>query len=581
MRSRFLAILILFMTVFFAKPDMAGAANIADSFDMDRFSSLPVVHEGRIKPLDSFARIHLTVFYHKDSLPNMTAIDWLAELLFDPQASYKRPVFNVASPDVLHAIGLEYRLPHYYSFSELAPALARHVDLYIELSAMPPQNISQGQRHLVELFDAVNLYYDISRSLNAPQEDTVFSVPQNSAQDNAPAVLPSVGFRIVPSVWGKDQGNWFSPWQIQHEGSAAPLTQEYVKIWSAMALAYHEHDPVLWNKAVSTARQHVDKLVKKNGSAYRKGALTAEVFYNQARLFHFSQIFYIAAFLAMLALGSIKGFPARKTAFVLLGAGAFLHVTGLILRIYIMARPPVATLYESVIFVGLVVVIFSIFLEARNKDGLGILIGAALGLVLHFIGSRYAADGDSLGMLSAVLNTNFWLATHVLVITIGYGACLITAVQGHLYLLIRAMHRDEYGKAAHLTRMMLASGLVALFFCVLGTILGGIWADQSWGRFWGWDPKENGAMLICLWLIAMLHGRIAGLFSPAVFAGGMAFLAVIVALAWFGVNLLSVGLHSYGFTENIATNLFLFVVAEVAFLALAGFAILRQKQKVS
>lgn len=261
-----------------------------------------------------------------------------------------------------------------------------------------------------------------------------------------------------------------------------------------------------------------------------------------------------------------------------MAVGALLHVAGLALRVYIMARPPVATLYESVIFVGLVVVIFSMFLEARNKDGLGILIGAALGVVLHFIGGRYAADGDSLGMLSAVLNTNFWLATHVVMITIGYGACLVAAVQGHLYLLVRTMHRDEYAKAAHLTRMMLASGLVALFFCVLGTILGGIWADQSWGRFWGWDPKENGAMLICLWLIAMLHGRIAGLFTPFVFAAGMAFLAVIVALAWFGVNLLSVGLHSYGFTENIATNLLLFVIAEVAFLAITGLALLRQQK---
>ena len=112
---------------------------------------------------------------------------------------------------------------------------------------------------------------------------------------------------------------------------------------------------------------------------------------------------------------------------------------------------------------------------------------------------------------------------------------------------------------------MLGITLFALLFTLFGTILGGIWADQSWGRFWGWDPKENGALLIVLWLIMMLHLRITGLIKPLGFCFGMVFANIAVALAWFGVNLLNVGLHSYGFTDNVATNLFLFIFIEFLF----------------
>jgi ABC-type transport system involved in cytochrome c biogenesis permease subunit len=180
---------------------------------------------------------------------------------------------------------------------------------------------------------------------------------------------------------------------------------------------------------------------------------------------------------------------------------------------------------------------------------------------------RYALDGDTMGNLVAVLNTNFWLATHVLTITIGYGCCLVAAIFGHIYLIERLRKKDS----SHLSRLhknMLGACLVALFFATLGTILGGIWADQSWGRFWGWDPKENGALLVCLWLIWLLHGKISGFLRPLFFASLTALTTIVIAFAWFGVNLLGVGLHSYGFTENIAFNLFLFTGIEMTFISM-------------
>ena len=108
----------------------------------------------------------------------------------------------------------------------------------------------------------------------------------------------------------------------------------------------------------------------------------------------------------------------------------------------------------------------------------------------------------------------------------------------------------------------------ALLFSFVGTVLGGIWADQSWGRFWGWDPKENGALLIVLWNAIILHARWGryvrekGIMAMAIFGN------VITSLSWFGVNMLGVGLHSYGFMDKAFWALAAFIASQLALMAL-------------
>ena len=126
---------------------------------------------------------------------------------------------------------------------------------------------------------------------------------------------------------------------------------------------------------------------------------------------------------------------------------------------------------------------------------------------------------------------------------------------------------------------MVGTALVALLFAVAGTILGGIWADQSWGRFWGWDPKENGALLLVLWLLLVLHGRVAKKIRAIGTATCLVVGNVVVAITWFGVNLLNVGLHSYGFTESIAVNLAAFCSIELFFAVVGGLAAVRAASK--
>jgi ABC-type transport system involved in cytochrome c biogenesis permease subunit len=194
---------------------------------------------------------------------------------------------------------------------------------------------------------------------------------------------------------------------------------------------------------------------------------------------------------------------------------------------------------------------------------LGLFIGTVVGSVLHYIGFGYAADGDTLEMLVAVLNSNFWLATHVTCVTLGYGLSLVAGFIGHLYLIHMIRSPKNKTLLKNINKNLFGMTLIALFFTLFGTILGGIWADQSWGRFWGWDPKENGALLIVMWQLMMIHMRLTAMVKPHGFALGMILNNIIVVIAWFGVNLLNIGLHSYGFAEGIALNLIIFISAEL------------------
>jgi ABC-type transport system involved in cytochrome c biogenesis permease subunit len=184
--------------------------------------------------------------------------------------------------------------------------------------------------------------------------------------------------------------------------------------------------------------------------------------------------------------------------------------------------------------------------------------------------ARFLAEsGDTLEMLQAVLDTNFWLATHVTCVTMGYVATFVAGILSCVYVVggvFTPGMRDKWGKMVG--SMIYGTVCFAMLLSFVGTVLGGIWADQSWGRFWGWDPKENGAVLIVIWNALILHARWAGLVK----ARGMAVLGVagnmVVAWSWFGTNQLGIGLHAYGFDNRLAMGCSLFWVSQGLIIAL-------------
>jgi ABC-type transport system involved in cytochrome c biogenesis permease subunit len=232
-----------------------------------------------------------------------------------------------------------------------------------------------------------------------------------------------------------------------------------------------------------------------------------------------------------------------------------LLITGIVIRCILMSRAPVATLYETFLFITAVAVLVALIIEAINRARVAQPVAALLGAIGLFMAMGYEGldKRDTMKPLIAVLDTNFWLSTHVTTINIGYAASLLSAGIGAVYLLgkLFRIRRDDkrfYKAVSRMTYGVICFGLV---FSVIGTILGGIWANDSWGRFWGWDPKENGAFLICLSQIIILHARMGGYLREFGICLVTPLLGAVVLFSWFHVNLLGVGLHSYGFSSQL------------------------------
>lgn len=286
--------------------------------------------------------------------------------------------------------------------------------------------------------------------------------------------------------------------------------------------------------------------------------------------FYYAEWLYgIAAALALF--GWLFWRPLNAGALAIILATFTLHTFALGLRMWIHGRPPVTNLYASAVYIGWGCVFLGLILEAIFRNGVANVVGGVIGLATCKVAYFLGGSGDTMKMLVAVLDTNFWLTVHVLTVTTGYMATFKAGGFATTYLILRAYaavsnrvrttRQIDLSKYSYLPRMTYGVLCFATLLSFFGTVSGGIWADESWGRFWGWDPKENGAVLIVVWNTLILHARWCGWVKDR----GVAVLAVagnmVTAWSWFGTNQLQIGLHSYGFDNRLASGCFWFWVA--------------------
>jgi len=582
---------------------------------------IPIHENGRIKPLDTFVRNQLLVIYGKRSIKpkalpeelnskGLSAIDWFFDIAINPDEGDKYRVFNISNPEVVASLGLYWDPSHLYNRKEILSGLKNQIDYITTIQGKPEAELTQFDIHMLKVYSNVIQYQTLSYSLScllpliqinhktiaqslsvnsgdklsyyqlmrkanqlSPLMERLLNREKNEWLESDYELQHIMGvlneidqdkfariLKIIPPESGNQNEEWQSPWELMESRMIGPNQEKLLITLESFLKSRIDKNTV---KSDSVLAEYENLLSHPFNGLSNLTNVKLETWTNQANLFYKSIAFYILAFLLLVISWMTKPKLLRRISFACLLSGLAFHFYGILLRIIIMQRPPVSTLYESILFVSLIGVICASLLEYNRKDGMGIFMGAIVGAALHFVGLGYANDGDTLGMLVAVLNSNFWLATHVTTITIGYGTSLFAGVLGHVYLLqtIRTPFDKKYLKTVNAN--VYGATLFALFFTLFGTILGGIWADQSWGRFWGWDPKENGALLIVMWQIMMLHLRITGFVKPMGFALGMILNNIVVILAWFGVNLLGVGLHSYGFATGIAINISLFIAFEL------------------
>lgn len=522
-----------------------GGRRTDHEMDLIGFGQLPVVEGGRVKPFDSVARASLMVINDRQDFVDadgkkQPAIKWLLDVitnLRDANGPGRRhPVFRIDNFEVLDMMGLKARASHRYAIDEFAPKIEDLAARATLAEKKEEANRSAFDVKILELARQVKLYIDLEDMRE------IRMVPPSG--DNKE-------WRTLPEAL----------MLTKHTNQQIPALDSMI----AVLTSYRENKPTAFNQELANYKSRI----KEEGlQASYKGTLEAA--FNRFEPFYVCTVLYVLVFILVCMSWLFWPRPLSRAALYVAAFTVMIHFGALIARMYLMDRwlVFVTNLYSSAIFIGFGCVLMGLVLELLYGRGIGLAIASVLGF-LSMLVAHNLASGDTMQMLQAVLDTNFWLATHVTTVTFGYAATFLAGGLGVAFILLGfftpALDRSLM---QILAKMLYGIICFATLLSFTGTVLGGIWADYSWGRFWGWDPKENGALIIVLWNALILHARWGGLVKQR----GMAVLAVfgniVTAWSWFGTNMLPVGLHSYGRMEGAVFWLATFDISQLAVMAL-------------
>ncbi len=608
------------------------------TFDVQGMAHFPVLVNGRIKPLDTVARTTLLTLQDRQRVrtpegASLLPMEWLLDVAFLPERADTYRTFKIDNPDLLTLIGktednlrIDYTstaqkvlavlgfLPsrhRRFAYNELHPHLAeleRQAQLAQAVDAM---GRNPFQKAVLTLYGNLISYQQLKYSFGLPEAPD-FHAELRRFQAELPAGIEAVRAKqaaqphdeavaqrmieavnrfdlmsrfgsllVVPPAPGAPPTAWQKAGQALLDTFHTGQVNLSVLTFAGMGDAWRNQKPEQFNELVSRYNGFVAGSL---GERLHKSEV--EEVFNQAEPFWKSMHLYMAAFL--IGIVSWLRWPEAlgRGAFFILFAAFVATTVGIGIRMWLEGRPPVTNLYSSALFVGWAAVGLCLLLEGIYKNAVGTVAGGAIGFCALLIAHHLSLSGDTLEMMRAVLDSNFWLATHVVVITLGYAATFLAGFLAIIYILMGlftrwlprqfdrragdagAAKRETNGDA--LGRMVYGIVCFATLFSLIGTILGGIWADQSWGRFWGWDPKENGALIIVLWNALILHARWGGLVKTRGLMCLAVFGNVVTAWSWFGTNMLGIGLHSYGFMDAAFHWLLGFVIAQVVIIALGS-----------
>jgi len=606
--KRFLPWIILVIAAGSIAANWLSPKTAKDEFDFAKFGRIPVLVGGRVKPLDTVGRNSLLIIHGKQELRlegggQLSAIQWLTDVLFNASVADQYPVFVVQNAEVLGLFGWEQSDRKYFSFAEFTPFLKQIDEQGAQSDKLEGVQRSAYQSAILNLRNGLALYQRLKNSIQ-PEGAENFAAELQSFESSVPGAAKAAREFEMGENFDKAKLNDVAQLVQRYErlsemayvlavpptnppGSAIPATANsdwhsvgdsllhsvgageihpIVTEYAIISDAYRTNDRSLFNEHLN---QMTNSFAEEQPNAAKRASF--EFLFNFLQPFSQAMALYVLAFL--LACASWLGWSQalRRSAFYLLLLALAIHTFGLVSRMYLQERPPVTNLYSSAIFIGWGAVIVALILERIFRDGIGAACAGAIGFVTLIIAHHLAGSGDTLEMLQAVLDTNIWLATHVVAITTGYSAMFLAGMLAIIYVVRGVFTRSLTKQTADsLARMTYGVVCFATLFSFVGTVLGGIWADQSWGRFWGWDPKENGAVLIVLWCAIILHARWGGFIRQRGLMIMALFGNVVTSFSWFGVNMLGVGLHSYGFMQKAFPWLVGFMVSQFALMCMAA-----------
>jgi ABC-type transport system involved in cytochrome c biogenesis permease subunit len=577
----------------------------AGDYDLNAFARLPVLADGRLKPFDTVARTSLLELQHYQDFvaPDgraLTPTEWLLDVLFRADLADHYQHFRIDNLDVISLFGLQ---PEdgvdnkYFSFTQLAPKLDELQRQATLAGQVEDAQRSAFEREVLKIEGGIELYQRLKYSLVMPDSDD-FLADLLKFQDGLPAGVEAVRAKeagkphdeaaakqvveagrqfdfmanaaslltIPPDPGDTKADDWQSTGHALLASFADGRVNPDALAYAALGHAWRFHQPEQFNELV---KLYHDQLQTHFAPALKKCDLEAR--FNAADLFYTAMNLYVLVFLSAIISWLRWPEPLGRVAFYLMAVAFALATAGILARMWLEGRPPVTNLYSSALFIGWGAVGLCLVLEKLYRNAVGSAAGGVIGFGTLLIAHHLALGGDTMEMMRAVLDSNFWLATHVVVVTTGYASTFLAGFLALIYISRGLLTKSlDKATAGALTRMVYGIVCFATLFSFVGTILGGIWADQSWGRFWGWDPKENGALIIVLWNAVILHARWGGLVKQRGLMCLAVFGNIVTSWSWFGVNMLGVGLHSYGFTQATFWWLIGFVISQLAIIALAN-----------
>lgn len=521
-------------------------------FDFSALRQIAIQEGGRKKPLDTFARETVRTVTGQEKFAGFDPVELLLSWLTQSKDWESLPILDSAFGPLQKQVGLQL------SGGRISPKdLLSNQEVQIFMQGVnskqqEKEKLSELEKNAAALLQRANLFYSISSG---------------------------AAFTLVPRA----NGNWDSLDSVAQKypdldairSNPDPEGKIVASLQGTLS-AYFQNDPVHFKEF----GELLSKALQEQGAGLQsypsQSSLKQEVYFNLLRPFRWAWVGYALAFFILVSSLWLKGSKVYGLGMAVLVLTFLLHAYGFYLRISISHRAPVTNMYETVIWVSFGIVLFSIIFEAIYRARYYAVAASALATLLLILADSVPSILDpSIHPLVPVLRSNYWLTIHVLTITLSYAAFALALGVGHVSLGYYLFKPQDQAKIQRLNYFLYRSLQVGVVLLAAGTILGGVWANASWGRFWGWDPKEVWALIALLGYLAILHGRYAGWLKGFGLAVSSILAYNLVLMAWYGVNfILGVGLHSYGFSSGGVKAVAIFVAAELLWVS---FATLRYK----
>jgi cytochrome c-type biogenesis protein CcsB len=488
---------------------------------------------GRMKPINTFSSELLRKVSHSDTYKDMNSDQAFLSMTQYASVWIEIPLIYIkrGNDSIRKIIGID-------KDAEFAPFVAffdekgnYKLSSYLE-EAFKNANPNQFEKDFIETDKKVNLM----ESALSGRILKIFPIPND------------------------ENSKWISYLELNESGMKG-MDSTYTK--SILPLYFG----TLSNATTSNDYKSADELLESiNGFQKKFGSkvlpseekISLEILYNKYDVFKKLPYWYLTAAILMLLLTIINIFKERKALIisvnvmhVIIGLLFGLHTVGLIARWYISGHAPWSNAYESIIYVAWATMFFGLAFDRKSK----LTVASSAFVTAMILAAAYMNWIDpEIANLQPVLNS-YWLMIHVAVIVASYGPFALGMILGAVSLLL-ILFTNEKNKAkmdlniqeiTYINEMALTIGLIML---TIGNFLGGQWANESWGRYWGWDPKETWALISIMVYAFVIHARfVPSLRGKWVFNLMSMFAFVSILFTYYGVNFHLVGLHSYASGE--------------------------------